>query len=296
VRATESYLGLPTTTKVGLTGYSGGSIAAEWASELAPSYASNLHIVGVAEGGIPVDFAHNLNYINGSIGWSGILPAALVGLTRAYHLDPSPYLSSYGMQLTNTVQHACIGSFNGAYPHLTIQKLLKPQYQDPFQIVPFVKIINGLIMGTVPGHPKGPLFMAVGNADGTGDGVMVAKDVEGLAHEYCQQGVPLQFTVYSGSDHSQAAEHFEPAAVAFLLQRFAGTPFSSNCSSVGAGNSLAPLPIPTASTTSGQTSGNNSANPTSTLATTGTSPVLPIAAVVLLAAAGVTTVWRRRAE
>jgi hypothetical protein len=296
-KATESYLGLPTSTKVGLSGYSGGSIAAEWASELAPSYAPTVRIVGVAEGGIPVDFAHNLNYINGSAGWSGILPAALVGLTRAYHIDLSPYLSAYGVQLTNAVQTACIGSFNGAYPHLTIQKLLKPQYQDPYQVAAFVKIINALIMGTVPGHPKGPLFMAVGNADGTGDGVMVTKDVEGLAHEYCEQGVPLQFTVYNGSDHSQAAEHFEPAAVAFLVQRFLGLPFSSNCSSVGTGNSLAALPIPSSSTTS-PTSGHVTTNASgdSALATTGLARAVPAAAIALMASALLMMVWPRRPE
>jgi hypothetical protein len=80
LRATESYLGMAADSPVGLTGYSGGSIAADWASELAPSYAPELDLVGVAEGGIPVDYAHNLSYINGSADWSGVLPATLVAL------------------------------------------------------------------------------------------------------------------------------------------------------------------------------------------------------------------------
>ncbi len=54
------------TTPVAMIGYSGGSIATEFASELAPRYARGLDIVGAAEGGIPVDFFHNLVYINGS--------------------------------------------------------------------------------------------------------------------------------------------------------------------------------------------------------------------------------------
>ncbi len=49
-----------------MVGYSGGSIATEFASEEAPKYAPKLDIVGVAEGGVPVDFFHNLAYINGS--------------------------------------------------------------------------------------------------------------------------------------------------------------------------------------------------------------------------------------
>jgi Secretory lipase len=65
LRATESYLHLGSSTPIGLSGYSGGAVAADWASELAPAYAPALHIVGVAEGGIPVDYAHLLAYING---------------------------------------------------------------------------------------------------------------------------------------------------------------------------------------------------------------------------------------
>jgi hypothetical protein len=82
IRATESYLAVPSSTEVGMYGYSGGSIAADWAAELAPRYAPALNVIGVAMGGIPVDLAHNMRYVNGSKGWSGVLPAVLVSLTR----------------------------------------------------------------------------------------------------------------------------------------------------------------------------------------------------------------------
>jgi Secretory lipase len=247
LRATESYLGMAPNSPVGLTGYSGGSIAADWASELAPSYAPALDLVGVAEGGIPVDYAHNLTYINGSADWSGVIPAVLVALARAFGLNIDPYLSAYGEELAAQVQSACIGSFEGAYPGLTVQQLLKPKYSNVFAIPALVKIINDLIMGSAPGNPSGPLFMAVGNADGTGDGIMVVADVEALAHEYCGQGVGVQLNVYQGDDHEEAAVQFEPAAVTFLEARFAGVPFVSGCASIPAGDSLAPLPVPSGS-------------------------------------------------
>ncbi|MGH9017850.1 MAG: lipase family protein [Acidimicrobiales bacterium] len=244
LRATESYLGMAADSPVGLTGYSGGSIAADWASELAPSYAPALDLVGVAEGGIPVDYAHNLAYINGSAGWSGVLPATLVALGRAFGEDITPYLSPYGKKLAAQVRSACIGSFEGAYPGLTVQKLVKKKYRDVFSIPALVQINNELIMGSTPGNPTGPLFMAVGDADGTGDGIMVVADVEALATEYCDQGVGVQLAVYQGDDHEEAAVQFEPAAVTFLEERFAGVPFSSGCASIPAGDSIAPLPTP----------------------------------------------------
>lgn len=241
IRATESDLGVPASTEVGLSGYSGGSIAADWASELAPRYAPALDIVGVAEGGIPVDFAHNLSYINGSPSWSGVIPAVLVSLTRAFHLPLNRFLSAYGKKVTRQVHAECIGSFVGSYPGLKIQQLLKPRYHRFLAIPQFRRVVNTLIMGRAPGHPEGPLFMGVGDADGTGDGVMVSKDVEALAYEYCKQDVPVQFKEYSNSDHDTAALQFEPAATSFLMQRFAGVPFSDGCASIGKGNSLAPV-------------------------------------------------------
>jgi Secretory lipase len=244
IRAAENELGVPRSTSVGMVGYSGGSIATEWASELAPAYAPELHIVGVAEGGIPVDFAHNLTYINGdNDGWAGVIPAVLVGVSRGFGINLDTYLSAYGEKITSQVADECINNFAGSYPGLTVQQLLKPQYQNFLAIPTFATIVNKLIMGSAPGHPTEPLFMAVGNQDGTGDGVMVAADVEALAHEYCQQGVPVTFSEYQGLAHTQAIAPFESTALSFLQARFAGTPAVNGCASIGSGNSVAPLPV-----------------------------------------------------
>jgi hypothetical protein len=258
IRAAESELGVPRSTSVGMVGYSGGSIATEWASELAPAYAPDLHIVGVAEGGVPVDFAHNLAYINGdSDGWAGVIPAVLVGTSRAFGIDLDTFLSAYGKQVTDQVADECINNFAGSYPGLTVQQLLKPQYQNLQAIPTFATVINELTMGTAPGNPAEPLFLAVGNQDGTGDGVMVAADVEALAHEYCEQGVPVTFSEYSGLSHEEAIAPFESSALTFLQARFAGGPAPNGCASIGVGNSLAPLPVasaPLGSSASGATS------------------------------------------
>ncbi|MFZ0041439.1 MAG: lipase family protein [Solirubrobacteraceae bacterium] len=244
IRATENLLGAPAaSTPVGVVGYSGGSIATEFASELAPTYSPELDIVGVAEGGVPVDFFHNLSYINGSPDWSGVIPAVLVSLSRAFGVSFEPYLSPYGVQVTNQVKDECINDFVGNYPGLTIQKLVKPQYANPDLIPDFVRIGDELIMSRT-GTPKGPLFIGVGNADGTGDGVMVAKDVQELAYTYCRRGVSVQFNEYNGDDHDNAAIPFETGALQFLSDRLSGQAVSNGCSSIGPGNSLAPLAVP----------------------------------------------------
>lgn len=242
IRATESFLGMPSTQKVGLFGYSGGSIAGEWASELAPAYAPELNLVGTAIGGIPVHLAHNLRYVNGSQTWSGVMPAVLVSLGRAFGIKVDKYSSAYGKKVMNEVEDQCIGSFNGNYPGLKVQQLVKPKYHAFLKVRPFARTINQLIMGSAPGHPRMPMLMGIGNADGTGDNVMIVKDVQGLAHEYCGQGVAVQLKVYSGA-HTETGLQFFPDAMTWLGQRFAGVPFTGNCSEIPVGNSLAPLKI-----------------------------------------------------
>lgn len=243
IRATRSYLRMPRNQEVGLFGYSGGSIAGEWASELAPSYAPGINIVGTAIGGVPVHLAHNLRYVNGSETWSGVIPAVLVSLGRAFGIRMAKYESAYGKKVTDEVEDECIGGFNGNYPGLRVQQLMKKKYQRFLKVPAFARVVNRLIMGSTKGHPRMPMYMGVGNHDGTGDDVMVAKDVEALAHQYCGQGVKVRFEVYDGADHTAGGVQFFPTAMSFLAQRFAGVPFAGNCAEIGPGNSLAPLPV-----------------------------------------------------
>lgn len=245
VRATEHYLKADAArTKVGLIGYSGGSIGGEWATELAPRYAPELNLVGTAVGGMAIHLAHNLRYINGSEDWSGVIPAVLVALGRAFGVNMRKYESKYGRKVTRQVRHQCIGSFNGNYPGLRIQKLLKPGYKAFLKIPVVARIVNKLIMGSTPGHPEAPMMMGVGNADGIGDDVMIAKDAAALAREYCRQGVPISFHMYKGAEHTQAGLRFLPAAMLYLQERFLGLKPPSNCGKIPAGNSLAPLKVP----------------------------------------------------
>ncbi len=231
VRATESSLHLGHDTPVGLSGYSGGAVAGDWANELAPTYAPELHFVGVANGGVPANYTDMLAYINGTPVFSAAIPGILLGLTRAYGIDLRQFLSPYGMEVVQAESQVCIGSVFGHYPGLTLQQLMKPQYEDFFHVPTFERLLNDQLMGTAPGHPSGPLLLAVGNVDGKGDGAMVAQDVKSLAHAYCERGVPVQYEEYKGASHEEAGAFFEPETDAFLQARFDGVPVTDNCSS-----------------------------------------------------------------
>lgn len=241
------------TTQIALAGYSGGAIATEWAAELAPSYAPDIDrkLIGSAMGGVMVDPDHNLHYIDGSQLWGGVMAMALVGAGRAFHVDVTPYMSSYGMQLSSDLGNASIIQALGAYPGLTFAELTKPQYSTPESIPVFVNIVNQLIMGS-QGTPTEPLLMDQGDFGelegtagdkpgiGKGDGVMVTGDVRTLAREYCARGVTVQYNQY-GLDHILTAAIWISDASTWLMNRFDGQPAPSNCGQIPPGNSLAPV-------------------------------------------------------
>ncbi|MGO1068794.1 lipase family protein [Lysobacter sp. CA199] len=259
LRATlsSSAVGLPADTKAALIGYSGGAIATEWAAELAPSYAPDMdrRIVGSSMGGVLVHPGHNLHYVDGSILWAGIMPMAIIGASRSYEVDLTPYLNDHGKMLHERLQKASIINVLGQYPGLTWASMAKPEYQSPETIPAFVEIVNDLIMST-GGTPSAPMLIrqgAAGELEGTlgnkpgigrGDGVMIAGDVRSLALEYCARGVKVQYGQSELLSHVGAAAAWIPETLLWINDRFAGRRAPQNCAWIAPGNSLAPIPAP----------------------------------------------------
>ena len=243
VRAAESYLGLAQrSTPVGVLGYSGGATAAEWAAELAPNYAPDIDLVGTAAGGVMVDPAHNLNYINGNgTGLASVMPAFFLLAQRAFGIDLAPYLSPLGAKVVTADEQEDLNNFAGNFT--SYQQLLTPQYAIVGSIPGFTAMFNTLIMGS-DGTPHTPMFLANGegtkNNDYDGDDVMITADVEALAHRYCGDGVPVEFQEYRGIDHGDSDDLFMPEAALYLTALLAGLPAPSNCASIPAGDSIAP--------------------------------------------------------
>ncbi|NUP51850.1 MAG: triacylglycerol lipase [Catenulispora sp.] len=255
----SSATGMTADTKVGLLGYSGGAIATGWAAALAPSYAPDVdrNLVGFAEGGLLVDPAHNLKFVDGSLVWSGVIPMAIIGVARSYDIDFSKYMTSYGIQVYNQLQKGSIVNALGQYPGLTWKKMAKPQYANPDSVPEFVNAVNQINLGSYA-TPTIPGYIAQGDAGylegtfndppgiGTGDGVMVAGDVRALARQYCATGDgSIKYDQYDLLSHLGTAVPWAPLGIAWLNDRFAGRTAPSDCGHIAAGNSLTPeSPVP----------------------------------------------------
>ncbi|MFD4242145.1 lipase family protein [Streptomyces sp. NPDC058525] len=251
-RAEET--GLHGATEFGLLGYSGGAIATNWAAALAPAYAPevNRQLVGFAEAGLLVAPAHNLKYLDGALVWNGVIPMAVIGVSRAYDIDIKPYLSEKGLKVYDELEHGSIIDALGHYPGMTWKDLVKPQYKDPNSIPAFVEAVNKVNLGQAA-TPTVPGFIAQGNAGplegtfnsppgiGTGDGVMVAGDVRALARQYCATGnTSIRYEQYNLLSHIGAMPYWAPRAMDWLDDRFAGKTSPTSCGKIPAGNSLAP--------------------------------------------------------
>ncbi len=242
--------------KVAMIGYSGGAIATEWASELAPTYAPDLtkNLIGAAYGGVLVNPAHNLPYVEGTPIWAGVAGMAIIGIARAYDIDLAPYTNDYGKQLLDKMKNQSIINVLGQYGGLKFADVVKPEYARPNSIPEFVTYANKVIMGT-GGTPKIPQFIGQGTGGelegtpgnkpgiGKGDGVMIAGDVRTLARQYCAKGVKVQYNEYAGS-HVLSALQWLPQAISWTFDRFGllgSLIVPNNCSSIKPGNPIEPL-------------------------------------------------------
>ncbi|WP_433613506.1 lipase family protein [Prescottella agglutinans] len=246
--------GMTTDAKIGLMGYSGGAIATNWASILAPEYAPEINedLIGAAQGGVLVNPANNLRYASGSLGWGGVVGMAVVGVARSYDIDFDRYLSDRGREVMARLEDASIANVIAQYPGLTWQQMVKPGYEDPSSIPEYVEAVNKINMGIAP-IPTIPMFIAQasngalegtqpgGPGIGPGDGIMVADDVRALANRYCDAGLAIQYDEYNTLSHVPGALLWLPGALSWLNDRMIGIPAPSNCGHFPPGNPLGPV-------------------------------------------------------
>ncbi|MFZ3269544.1 MAG: lipase family protein [Mycobacterium sp.] len=259
IRAAFNSSAIPNDARVAMLGYSGGAIATEWAAELAPTYAPDVNerMIGAAIGGVLVDPAHNLQYVEGTGFWAGVMAMALVGIARSFEIETelAKYLSPNGARIFRELQTASIVNVLGHYPGLKWQDLVSGEFPTPEKLPLFVQCANTLIMGTA-GTPTIPLFIgqgAKGLLEGTpgnkknigaGDGVMIAGDVRTLARNYCAKGTTVYYEEYKDLSHIWSVPKWLLNSIDWIQQRFEGLPAPDNCSSIPKGNPLTPIPTP----------------------------------------------------
>ncbi|MBF6326903.1 lipase family protein [Nocardia transvalensis] len=210
---------------VGLAGYSGGGMATGFAAALAPEYAPELPIIGVAMGGVPV----NIGKLALDVGAApsplfGLGFAAAVGLEREYpsvmSLDDN--LTPAGFELRDRIANACTDQIINA----AANKSYSDYIHGGMDAVngDHIRVLHENSLETYPGVPRAPIYQWAGGADQVNP--WLARDVAG---RYCASGGRVLFEIIPGADHGTAIAPGAVNAFNYLGDRFAGLPAPVNC-------------------------------------------------------------------
>ncbi|WP_201265373.1 lipase family protein [Rhodococcus sp. P1Y] len=229
IRAVQRFSQLPLAdSPVGLLGYSGGGLSTSFAAALAPSYAPELKIAGIAEGGIPSDLAQiaqNLAYSPQPHPGFGMAMAVALGLEREYpgRFPITENLNDRGIALRNKMFNECRrsilidGAFNSGRDLTTAVSLAEtPSAQE---------VLRENSVTFYEGVPTAPLFVW----QGVNDFIAPFQPVKDMVGRYCAAGATVQFRGYPAAEHFSATVIGLPEAYLWLDARFRGEQAPSNC-------------------------------------------------------------------
>nr|WP_280449855.1 lipase family protein [Nocardia brasiliensis] len=228
IRAAENFEPLEldgTATKVGLMGYSGGSTPTGHAAELHRSYAPELDIVGVAEGGVSPDMRALVDLANGNLG-AGIVLTGIIGVGREYP-DFAQFLreriNPLGQVILGAKQDLCIAYQSALMPFLNIKGLTTTGADpvlDPVAVATFDKLRMGKSVPTMP------MYIYHSNPDW----LLPIGPVNTLVDEYCRDpAARVLYTRDHFSEHLTMDLVGAPGALLWLRDRFAGIPVAPGC-------------------------------------------------------------------
>lgn len=210
--------GLAAGGPIGFSGYSQGGSGSAWAGELAPSYAPELNVVGIAAGGTPADLIEVAKLLEGGIGFGFLLSAAF-GLDTAYpELALQSYLNDDGREAYETFKDACVDAVFG----YAFKRIADYTTSNPLETPGWVARLNENKLGAA--RPQAPVYLYHGSFDE----IIPLGQAETLRDQYCQAGVPVSWESFIG-EHVTTMLAGAGSATEFLADRFAGKPAPSEC-------------------------------------------------------------------
>jgi len=229
VRAAEQVPGSDVTPASPLTiwGYSQGGGASAWATVLAPSYASELHLLGDASGGVPADSKAVNDSLNGNVG-AGFLVYGMIGFAQAFPTQVPLYAdaNSTGLNAFALAKTQCTTQSLSTFAGANFGSYLAGgQTLAQFEALPGVASVlaaNSITFNSAVPHV--PVFQYHGSADE----IVPLTQAETLHKTWCTKGVATQMDLFA-SDHLSTNTQAAPLAVSFLADRFAGRPYTPNC-------------------------------------------------------------------
>jgi hypothetical protein len=209
-------LGVNHDTRYAMWGYSGGSIASEWAAELQPKYAPELRFAGAAIGGVISNGLSALETVNGGLE-AILVPFSFLGLATQHEKFRNflhDKLKKTGPYNASTIYAFAKMDFNTGLSLFAFQNIYnyfvngEADYRDP--IVQNLGVEEAL-MGR-HGIPRMQMFVY----KAVGDEVSKIGDTDVMVEEYCRKGVDVVYQRNSVGGHLDESINGAPRAVEWL--------------------------------------------------------------------------------
>lgn len=208
-------------------GHSQGGHAALYTGEVAAEgYAPDLKLVGVAAAAPATYLIELFNADKSSSAGKELTAMALYSWSKLTNTPASSLVEPDAMSVYEEMAQDCIESIaefvalDQAEKPLTHEKYLKA---NPAETEPWKGIMESNSPGK--GRIEAPVFLAQGTADTT----VLPAITKQYGNVLCAQGTPVHFVELPGVSHVFAAKESVNAALAWMGDRFRGTPPPSSC-------------------------------------------------------------------
>lgn len=213
-------------SRVTMAGYSGGGMATAWAAALQPTYAPEINLVGVAEGGVPM----NLTKMANALGENphpvfGLAFAAAMGLEREYpdRLPLTSQLNDVGRSMESEMANACTNDILRVGAGRSISQV---SVSSALLSSPQVRgVMDDNSVELYPGVPTAPVF----EWHTPDDALIPVDSIVNTVRRYCDAGAPVESELFPSPDHLTTAVLGLPRAFDYLQDRFDGVPAPRNC-------------------------------------------------------------------
>ena len=218
-------VGISSTSKVGIWGYSQGGQTATWAGEQKASYAPNINLVGVAAGGVPADLMKTAFYLDGSAG-SSFLLGAVIGLATQYpsQIPLADLTNANGTTAINRAKSECVfESLFDFMNHKVSEYTVNNQTLTQLTTIPSIK---QTITAQSVGSTKIPVPLY--QYHGVADEFIPLDQSLALKRAYCNKFGNVTFDAYP-SEHIVTQFQAAPTVLSWLTDRFAGKSTLGTC-------------------------------------------------------------------
>jgi hypothetical protein len=220
-----------TATKVAMWGYSGGSIASEWAAELQEQYAPDLHFSGAALGGLVPNASSLMDNITAS-SYAGLIPSFLVGMTSqdadayAYLLSRLHSSGPYNASHFLSVRAMNAGQAFAAFAMQDIYSYFLAGRSDLFSPSSLLApIINKEGYMGYHGVPRMPVFVY----KAIHDEFTNVRDTDVLVERWCGVGLDVKYQRNEIGGHIAEITNGRGRALGWLREVFEGGEGARGC-------------------------------------------------------------------